>query len=157
MWRLKVTTVQFSCSVMFDYLQHHGLRHTRPPCPSPTPGVCSNSCLSSQRCHPTISSSVIPFSSCLQSFPTSGYFPISQFFASGCQSIGVSTLASVHPMNIQDWVPLGRTGLISLQSKVSQESSPTPQFRSINSLALSFLYSPTLTFIYDYWQNHRFD
>ena len=156
MWRLKVTTVQFSCSVMFYYLQPHGLQHTRPPCPSPTPGACSNSCLSSQRCDPNFSSSVIPFS-CLQSFPTSGFFPMSHFFALGGQNIGVSTLASVHPVNIQDWFPLGWTGLISLQSKDSQESSPTPQFRSINSLAHSFLYSPTLTFIYDYWKNHRFD
>ena len=89
----------------------------RLPCPSPTPRACSNSCPSSQWCHPTISSSVIPFSSCLQSFPASGSFPMSRLFASGGQSIGVSASASVLPMNIQDWFPLGLTGWISLQSK----------------------------------------
>ena len=95
----------------------HGLQHTRLPCPSPTPRVCSNSCPLNQWCHPTISSSVIPFSSCLQSFPASGSFQMSQFFASCGQSIGVSALASVLPMNIQDWFPLGWTVWISLQSK----------------------------------------
>ena len=110
-------SVQFSCSVMFDSLQPHGLQHARPPCPSPTPRACSNSSLSSQWCHPTISSSVIPFSSCLQSFPVSGSFPMSQFFTSGGQSIGASSSASVLPMNIQDWFPLGWSGWISLQSK----------------------------------------
>ena len=109
--------VQFSCSVVSDSLQPHGLQHVRPHCPSPTPGACSNSCPSSQWCHPTISSSVIPFSSCLQSFPASGSFQMSQFFTSGGQSIGVSASASVLPMNIQDWFPLGWTGLISLPSK----------------------------------------
>ena len=94
-----------------------GLQHSRLPCPSPTPGACSNSCLLSRWCHPTISSFVIPFSSCLQSFPASGSFPMSQFFASGGQSIGVSASASVLPMNIQDWFPLGWTGWISSQSK----------------------------------------
>ena len=89
----------------------------RLPCPSPTPRACSNSCPSSQWCHPTISSSVVPFSSCLQFSPASGYFPISQFFTSGGQSIGVSASASVFPMNIQDWSPLGWIGWISLQSK----------------------------------------
>ena len=95
----------------------HGLQHARPPCPSPTPRVYSNSCPLSPWCHPAISSSVIPFSSCLQSFPASGSFQISQFFTSGGQSIGVSASASVLPMNIQDWFPLGWTGWISLQSK----------------------------------------
>ena len=95
----------------------HGLQHARLPCPSPTPRACSNSCPSSWWCYPTISSSVFPFSSHLQSFPASGSFPMSQFFASGGQSIGVSASASVLPMNIQDWFPLGLTGLISLQSK----------------------------------------
>ena len=104
------------CSVMSDSLWPHGLQHARPPCPSPTPGTPSNSCSLSQWCHPTISSSVIPFS-CLQSFPASGSFQMSQFFASGGQSIGVSVSASVLPMNIQDWFPLGLTGLISFQSK----------------------------------------
>ena len=107
---------QFSCSVMSDSLWPYGLQHARLPCPSPTPGACSNSCLLSGWCHPTISSSVIPFSY-LQSFPASGAFPMSQFFASGGQSIGVSTSASVLPMNIQDWFPLEWTGWISLQSK----------------------------------------
>ena len=94
-----------------------GLQHTRLPCPSPIPKACSNSRPSSQWCHPTISSSVIPFSSCLQSFPASGSFLMSQFFASGGQSIGASASASVLPMNIQSWFPLGGTGWISLQSK----------------------------------------
>ena len=101
---------------MSDSLQPHGVQHTRLPCPSPTPGVYSNSSPSSQWCHPAISSSVIPFSSCLQSFPASGAFQMSQFFTSGGQSIGVSDSASVLPMNIQDWFPLGWTGLISLLS-----------------------------------------
>ena len=128
----------------------HGLQHARLPCPSPDPKVCSNSYPSSQWCHPTISSSVVPFSSCLQSFSASGSFPLSQFFTSGDQSIGASALASVLPMNIQDWFPLGLTGLISLQSRDSQEFSLKPQLKSINSSALSFLYSPTLTFLHDY-------
>ena len=95
----------------------HGLQHARPPCPSPTPGVYSNSCPLSRWCHPTISSSVVPFSSCPQSFPASGLFPMSQLFASDGQSIGVSASKSVRPMNIPDWFPLGWTGWISLQSK----------------------------------------
>ena len=110
-------SVQFSCSVMSDSLQHHGLQHTRLPCPSPTPRAYSNSCPLSRWCHPTISSSVVPFSSCLQSFSASGSFPMSQLFTSGDQSIGVSASASVFPVNIQDWFPLGWTGWISLQSK----------------------------------------
>ena len=109
------SSVQFSCSVVSDSLQPHGLQHARSPCPSPTTGVYSNSCPLSQWCHPTISSSVILFSSCLQSFPASGSFPRSQFFVSGGQSIGVS--ASVLPVNTQDRSPLGWTGWISLQSK----------------------------------------
>ena len=102
---------------MSDSLQPHGLQHSRPPCPSQTLRACSNSCLLSWWCHPTISSSVIPFSSHLQSFPASGSFQMSQFFISGGQSIGVSASASVLPMNIQDWFPLGWTGWISLQCK----------------------------------------
>ena len=115
-------TVQFSRSVMPNSLWHHGLQHARPPCPSPTPGVYSNSCPLSRWCHPTISSSVVPFSSCLQSFPSSGYFPVSQFFTSGGQSTGVSAATSVLPMNIQDWFPLGLTGWISLQFKELSKS-----------------------------------
>ena len=98
----EICSFQFSCSVMSDSLQPHGLQHTRLPCPSPTPRACSNSCPSSWRCHETISSSVVPFSPCLQSFSASGSFPVSQFFASGGQSIGVSASALVLPMNIQD-------------------------------------------------------
>ena len=110
-------SVQFSHSVMSDSLQPHGLQHARPPCPSPTIGVYSSSCPLSQWCHPTISFSVIPFSSCLQSFPASRSFPMSQFFASGGQSIGLSASASVLPMNIQNRFHLGWTGWITLQSK----------------------------------------
>ena len=108
------SSVQFSSSVVSDFLRPHGLQHARPPCPLPTPGVYSNSCTLSQWCHPTISSSAVPFSSCLHSFSASGSFPMSQFFASGGQSTGVSASASVLPMNIQDWFTLGWTGWISL-------------------------------------------
>ena len=112
-----VNAVQFSYSVVCDSLRPRELQHARPPCPSPTPGVHPNLCPLSQWCHPTISSSVIPFSSCPQSFPASGSFQMSQLFASGGQSIGVSASASVLPMNIQDWFPSGWTGWIALQSK----------------------------------------
>ena len=117
MHNMECVLVQFSHSVMSNSLRPHGLQHARPPCPSPAPRACWNSCPLSQWCHPTISSSVIPFSSCLQSFAASGSFPISQFFAFGGQSIGASASASVLLMNIQDWGPLGWTGWISLQSK----------------------------------------
>ena len=112
----------------------HESQHTRPLCPSPTPGVYSNSCPSSRWCHPTISSSVVPFSSCPQSLPASGSFPMSQLFASVGQSIRVSASASVLPVNTQDWSPLVWTGWISLQSKGLSRVSPTPEFKSINSL-----------------------
>ena len=138
---------------MSDSLQPHEPQHTRPPCPSSTPRVHPNTCPLSRWCHPTISSSVLPFS-CPQSLPASGSFPMSQLFAWGGQSMGVSASTSVLPMNIQDWSPLGWTGWISLQSKDSQESSPTPQFKSINSSALSFLYGPILTSVHDYSKNH---
>ena len=111
--QLRFSSVAHSCPTLWP----HGLQHASLPCPSPTPGACSNSCPLSWWCHPTISSSVVPFSSCLQSFPASGSFPMSQFFTSGDQSIGVSASASVLPMNIQDWFPLGLTGLTSLQSR----------------------------------------
>ena len=150
-----LSSIQFSRSVMSDSLQSHELQHARLPCPSPTPRACSNSCPLSWWCHPTISSSVIPFSSCLQSFPASGSFPMSRFFTSGGQSIGTS--APVLPMNVQDWFPLGLTGLISLQSKGLSRVFFTPQFKSINSSALSLLYGPTLTSIHDYWKNHSFE
>ena len=114
---VQFSSVQFSRSVMSDSLRPHELQHARPPCPSPTPGVYSNSRPASQWCHPAISSSVFPFSSCPQSLPASGSFPISQLFASGGQSIGVSASVLVLPMNTQDWSPLGWTDWISLQSK----------------------------------------
>ena len=106
----------FSLSVMSDSSRPHVLQHARPPCPSPSPEACSNSCPLSRWCHSTISPSVVPFSSCFQSFPASGSFPMSQLSASGGQSIGASASASVLPMNIQDWFPLGLIGWISLQS-----------------------------------------
>ena len=128
---------------MFDSLQPHESQHARPPCPSPIPGACSNSCPLSQWCHPTISSSVVTFSSCPQSFPASGSFQMSQLFASGGQSFsGVS--ASVLPKNTQDWSPLGWTGWISLQSNGFSRVFSNITVQSINYLALSFLYSPTL-------------
>ena len=110
-------SVQFSRSLMSDSLRPHELQHARPPCPSPAPRVYSNSCPLSRWCHPTISSSIVPFSSCPQSLPASGSFPRSQLFAWGDQSIGVSASASVLPMNTQDWSPLGWPGWISLQPK----------------------------------------
>ena len=112
-----IRSVQFSCKVMRDSLRSHGLQHGRLPSASPTPKVYSNSCVLSRWCHPTISSSVIPFSSCFHSSRASGSFQMSQFFTSGGQSIAVSASTSVLPMNIQDWFPLGWTGWISFQSK----------------------------------------
>ena len=144
-------SVQFSCSVVSNSLQP---QHTKPPCPSPISGLYSNSCPLSWWCHLTISSSVIPFSSCLQSFPASGSFQMSQFFTSGGQSIGVSASTSVLPMNIQDWLHLGWTGWISLQCKGLSRVFSNKQFKSINSSVLSFLYNPILTSIHDYWKNH---
>ena len=130
-----VLSVQFSGSVMSDSLWPHEPQHIRPPCPSPTPRVHPNPCPLSQWCHPAISSSVVPFSSCPQSFPAAGSFQMSQLFTSGSQSIGVSASTSVLPMNTQDPFPLRWTGWISCSPWDSQESSPTPQFKSINSLA----------------------
>ena len=118
LWRDKELVSQFSRSVMSDSLRPHGLQHFRLPCSSPFPGACWNSCPLTHWCHPTISSSVFPFSSCLLSFSESGSFPTSQLFTSGDQSIGTSASASILPLNIQDWFSLGLTGLISLQSKV---------------------------------------
>ena len=114
---MEICAIQFSCSVVSNSLRPHESQHARPPCPSPTPGVYPNPCPSRRWCHPTISSSVSPFSSCPQSFPALGSFPVSQLFTWGGQSTGVSASASVLPMNTQDWSPLGWTGLISLQSK----------------------------------------
>ena len=157
---LGFSSVQFSSVAQScPTLQPHGPQHARPPCPAPTPGVHPNPCPLSWWCHPAISSSVIPFSSRLQSFPASGSFQISQLLASGGQSIAASTSASILAMNIQDWFPLGWTGWISLQGspRDSQESSPTPQFKNIHSSVLSFLYSPILTSIHDYWKNRSFN
>ena len=158
---------------MSNTLWSHGLQHARLPSPSPSPRVCSNSCPMSQWCQPTISPSVVS-SSCLQSFPALGSFPISWLFASSCQIIGASPSASVSPMswllesdgqsigdsasasvlpkNIQDWFPLGWTGWISWQSKglSRQYTSQTSQFKSINSFTFNFLYGPTLTSKHDY-------
>ena len=129
------------------------------PHPSLIPGAYSNSCPSSQWCHPIISSSVVPFSFHPQSFPASGSFPMSQFCTSGDQSIGVSASLSVFPMNMQDWFPLGLTGWFSLQCKGLSRvfSSATVQKHQLVSSVLSFLYSPTLPSIHDYWKNHSFD
>ena len=137
-------TVQFSHSVMSNSFLPHGLQHATPPCPSPTPGVYSNLCSSSWWCHPTISPSVIPFSG-LQSCPASGFFLMSQFFASGGQSTGVSASTSVLPMNIQDWFPLGWTGWISLQSKGLSRVFPNTTVQNHQFSEPSFLYDPTLT------------
>ena len=139
----------FSHSVVPDSLQPHGLQHTRFHCPSPSPRAYSNSSPVTRWCHLTISSSVVTFSFCPQSFPASGSFPVMQLFTSGGQRIGASASASVLPVNIQDWSPRS--------PRDSQESSPTPQFKSINSSVLSLLYTPTLTFVHDYWKNHSFD
>ena len=131
------SSVQFICSVVSDSLRPHESQHARPPCPSPTPGIHSDSHPSSQWCHPAISSSVVPFSSCPQS---SEVFPMSQLFAWGGQSTGVSALASFLPKKFQGWIL--QNGLVgSCSPRDSQESSPTPQFKSINSLALSFLHT----------------
>ena len=152
-----MSSVHFSRSVMSHSFWPHELQHARPPCPSPTPGVYPNSCPLSWWCHPTISSSIFPFSSYLQSFPASGSFQMSQFFASGGQSIGVSASTSVLPMSTQDWSPLGWTGWISLQSKGLSRVFSNTTVKTINSSALSFLYSPALTSIHDYWKNQSLD
>ena len=155
---------QFSRSVVSDSLQPHGLQHTMPPCSSPTPRAYSNSCPSHWWWHPTISSSVVPFS-CLRSLPGSGSFPMSWLLASRGQNTRASASASVLPINIQDWFPLRLTGLVSLQSKgLSKLSffffflgSPWGVEVRCFFFLLSFLYSPTLTSIHDHWKNHSFD
>ena len=146
---VQLSSVQCSRSVVSDSLWPHELQHARPPCPSPTPRVHPNLCASSRWCHPAISSSVVLFSSCPQSLPASGSFPMSQLFTWGGQSTGVSALASFLSKNTQDWSPCS--------PRDSQESSPTPQFKSISSLVLSFLHSPTFTSIHDHWKNHSLD
>ena len=152
-----LSSVQLSCSVVSNSLRPHESQHTRPPCPSPTPGVYPNSCPLSQWCHPAISSSVVPFSSCPQSLPASGSFLMSQFFLSGGKELEFQ-------LQHQSFQWISRTDFLydwlvgyPCSPRDSQESSPTPQFKSIHSSVLSFLYSPTLTFIHDYWKNHSFD
>ena len=150
------SSVQFSRLFVSDSLRPHESQHARPPCPSPSPGVHSDSRPLSQWCHPVISSSVVPFSSCPQSLPASESSPMSQLFPWGGQSNGVSALASVLPKKSQGWSPSEWTGWISLQSKVLSRVFNT-QLKSINSLALSFLHSPTLTSIHDHRKNHSLD
>ena len=156
-WNIFYVSVRFSHSVVSNSLWPHGLQHARLPCPSPIPRAYSNSCPSSRWCHPTISSSVIPFSSHLQSFPASGSFLISHLFKSGGQSVGASALASVLPKNIQNWLPLGLTGWISLQPKGLSRVFSNTTVQKHQFLALTFLNDPTLTSIHDYWKNDRFD
>ena len=151
------SVVPFSHSVMSDSLWPQEVQHARLPCPLPTSRVCSNSCPSSWWCHPIISFSLLPFSSCLQSSPASGSFPMNQFCTSHGQSIGASTWVSVFPMNIKDWFPLGLTGLISLQSKGLSKVFSNTTVQSINFSVLSFLYGPTLRSIHDNRKNHSFD
>ena len=147
-----VSSVAQSCLTLWATKEH-----ARPTCPSPTPGVYSNSCPLSWWCHPTISSSVVPFSSHLQSFPASGSFPMSQLFVSGGQSIGVSASPLALPKNIQDWFPLGWTGGISLQFKGLSRVFSSTTVQKHQFLVLSFLYGPTFKSIHDYWKNHSFD
>ena len=149
-------SLQFSHSVVSNSLQPNESQHARPPCPSPTPGVHTNPCPLCQWCHPAISSSVVPFSSCPQSFPASGPFPMSQLSASGGQIIRVSTSISVPPMNTRDWSPLWQTGWISLQSKgCSRVFSSTTI--SKHQFFDTLLYGPTLTSIHAHWKNHSLD
>ena len=151
------TSLHFSHSVLSDFLRPHELQHTRPPCPSPSPGACSNSCPLIWRYHPTISSSVVPFSSCPQSFPASWSFPMRQLFLSGGQNIGVSASASILPMNIQDWFSLGLTGLISLQSKGLSRVFSNTIVQKHQFFGSQLSLRPTLTSIHDYWKNHCLD
>ena len=153
MWSLLL----FSCSVVSYCLWPHGLQHTRFPCPSLSPRVCSNSHPLSWWCHPTILSSVVPFTSCLQPCPASGPFLMGQLFPSGGQSIVASASASVHPMNIQGWFPLGLTSLISLLSKRLSRVFSSTTVQKHQFFSAQFLYSSTLTSIHDHWKNHSLD
>ena len=153
----RAQSIQFSHSVVSDSLWPHESQHARPPCPTPTPRVHSNSCPPSWQCHPAISSSVIPFSSCPQSLPASESFPMSQLFAWGGQSVGVSALASVFPMNTQDWSPLGWTGWICLQSKGLSRVFSNTTVQKHQFFSAQLLHSPTLTSIHDHWKNHSLD
>ena len=152
-----LSSVQFSCSVKSNSLWPHELQHTRSPCPLPTPGVHPNPCPLIQWCHPTISSSVVLFSSSPQSFPASGSFPMSQLFAWGGQSIGVSASASVLSKITQNWSPLEWTGWISLQSKGLSRVFSNTTVQKHQFFSTQLIYSPTLTSIHDYWKNHSFD
>ena len=151
------SSVQFSRSVVSDSLRPHEPKHTRPPYPSPTAGAHPNPCPSSWWCHPTISSSVIPFSSCPQSFLASGSSQMSQLFTSGGQRIGVSASTSVPPINTQDWSPLGWTGWISLQSKGLSRVFSNTTVQKHQFFSASLLHSPTLTSIHDHRKNHSLD
>ena len=150
---VQFSSVAQSCATR---LRPQGLQHARLPCPSPTPGAYSNSCALIWWCHPTISSCVVPFSSCPQTFPASGSFPVSQCYASGGQSIGVSASASVLLMNIQDWFPFRLTGLISLQSKGLACLLQPPSLKASILWRSAFFILPTLTSIHDDWKNQRF-
>ena len=150
-------SVQFRGSVVSDSLRPHEPQHSRPPCPSPTPGVHPNPCPLSQWCHPAISSSVVSFSSCPQCFPESGSFPMSQLFASRGQGIGVSASTSVLPMNTQDWSPLGWNGWISLQSKGLSRVFSNTTVQKHQFFGAQIFNSPNLTSMHDYWKNHSFD
>ena len=152
----EATSVLFSHSWVWLFVTPW-MQHTRPPCPSPTPRRYTNSCPLSRWCHPTISSSVVCFSSCLQSFPASGFFQMSQLFASGGWSIGVSTSTSDHPMNIHDWSPLGWTGWIFLKSKRLSRVFSNTTVQKHQFFGTQLFYSPTLTSIHDYWKNHSLD
>ena len=149
--------VQYSHSVVSDSLRPHELQHARPPCPSQTPRVYSNSCPLSRWCHPAIPSSVIPFCSSPQSLPASGSFPVSQLFARGSQSTGVSALASVLPMNTQDWSPLGWTSWISLQSKGLSRVFSNTIVQKYQFFSAQLSSQSTLTSIYDHRKNHSLD
>ena len=154
---MEFSLVQFSRSVVSNSLQPHGLQHARLPCLPPTPRACSKSSPLSQWCHLTISSSVVPFSSYLQSFPASGSFQMSQLLIAGGQSIGASVSASVLPMNIEDWFPLGLTGWISLQSNGLSRVFSNTTLQKHQFFGTQLFFSPTLTSIHDYWKNHSFD
>ena len=150
-------SVQFGCLGVSNSLRPDGLQHARTPCPLLTPGIYSNSCPLSWWCHPTISFSVVPFSSLLQSFPSSGSFQMSQFFESGGQSIGVSASASVLSMNNQDWFPLGWLVGSPCCPRDSQESSPTHSSKASILQCSAFFIVPALTSIHDYWKKHSLD
>ena len=160
MWRnqhLNWCNHQFSRSVMSNFSWPHGLQHARLPGALLTPGACSNSCPLSRWCHLTISFSVVLFSSCLQSFPVSRSFPMSQIFTSGGPSIGASTSSSVLLMNIQDWFPLGLTDLISMQSKGLSRVFFNTTVQKHQFFIAQLFYGPTFMSIHDYWKNQSFD